>query len=325
MIVTELYNGQGLGNQLWSYVVTRVIAMDNNINFGILGAERFKGKDFLNLDFGVPPIGGSSPEGGPPIHLPDGIEHYYAEKEQWYPRFNCDVRDYDINLLHISKNTKIEGYFQSEKYIAHRRETIRNWLKINKIYNCTKYASEDVCVMNIRGGEYRAHKELLLPKTYWENAMQYMKASNPNMRFVIVTDDTKYTSQLFPDLESLHSNMGTDYSRIHNSKYLILANSSFAFFPAWTSQSVRRVIAPKYWARHNISDGFWACAFNLYRDWEWLDRSGRLHSYQECVEEYSRYSQANRLNELSHKQYKNTYFLNLRKIVAGMRKKIRGY
>ena len=35
MIVTELYNGQGLGNQLFSYVMTRVLALDKGYDFGI--------------------------------------------------------------------------------------------------------------------------------------------------------------------------------------------------------------------------------------------------------------------------------------------------
>ncbi len=325
MIVTELYNGQGLGNQLWSYVVTRVLAMDMGVGFGILGAERFKGKDFLSLDFGTPPSGGEGPEGGPPRRLPDGIHNYLVEKEQWYEPFNCDVRDYDCTLLHIADNTKIEGYFQSERYIEHRREAIRDWLAINPAYNCTNYASDNVCVLNIRGGEYRAHRELLLPKTYWENAIGHMQAINPSMKFVIVTDDIKYTSRLFPQYESLHVNIGTDYSRVHNARYLILANSSFSFFPTWTSRSVKRIIAPKYWARHNVSDGFWACGFNLYRDWEWLDRNGHLYSYDECAAEYSAYKESHLLDQLSPRPSKKVPLLVLRRAVAGLRKSLRGY
>ena len=35
MIVTEIYKGQGLGNQLWCYITTRVMAKDKGYNFGI--------------------------------------------------------------------------------------------------------------------------------------------------------------------------------------------------------------------------------------------------------------------------------------------------
>ena len=299
--------------------------MDMGVSFGIIGAEKFKGKDFLHLDFGTPPPGGRSPEGGPPEELPLGIENYFVEKERWYAPYNCDVRDYDEALLRIADNTKIEGYFQSERYIAHRREQICDWLAINTAYNCTNYASNNICVLNIRGGEYRAHCDLLLPKTYWENAIKQMRAMNSSMEFVIVTDDPKYTSRLFPQYESLHLNVGTDYSRIHNARYLILANSSFAFFPTWTSRSVQRVIAPKYWARHNISDGFWACGFNLYRDWEWLDRNGRLYSYDECVTEYTAYKAMHQLDRLPPKATKNVPLKTIREKIARLRKYLRGY
>ena len=59
MIVTELYNGQGLGNQLWSYVVTRTLALDRSLDFGIMSPEKFKGKAFLDIDFGKEVKGGS--------------------------------------------------------------------------------------------------------------------------------------------------------------------------------------------------------------------------------------------------------------------------
>ena len=115
MIVTELYNGQGLGNQLWSYVVTRTLAMDHGFDFGIMHPEKFKGSAFLDLDFGKQVIGGTGPEGGPPTSLPQGVSHYYVEKDTWYEKYRCDIRDYDTGLLGIEDNTKIEGYFHTHQ------------------------------------------------------------------------------------------------------------------------------------------------------------------------------------------------------------------
>ena len=71
MLVTELYKGQGLGNQLACYIATRVIALDKNYDFGIMHPENFKGLDFFNLDFGQKVTGGQGPYGGPPTKLPD--------------------------------------------------------------------------------------------------------------------------------------------------------------------------------------------------------------------------------------------------------------
>ena len=289
MIVTELYNGQGLGNQLWSYVVTRTLALDKGLNFGIMSPEKFKGKEFLDLDFGKIIQGGSGPEGGPPKTLPQGIVHYYVEKDTWYEKYKCDIRDYDSGVLNIEDNTKIEGYFQSERYILHRKNEIRRWLKVSENYDCYDYYHDDICILNIRGGEYKGNAELILSKKYWTDAIRNMLSINKNLEFVIITDDVKYTQALLPEYPSYHFDIGKDYSIVKNAKYLILANSSFSFFSAWTSETVKYVIAPKYWARHNISDGFWACAFNLYQGWMWQDKSGALFSYDECAAEYAIY------------------------------------
>lgn len=54
MLVTRFYDGQGLGNQLWTYIVTRTVALDKGYEFGFGSIEKFKGHDFLNLNFGRP-------------------------------------------------------------------------------------------------------------------------------------------------------------------------------------------------------------------------------------------------------------------------------
>ena len=288
MIVTEFYNGQGLGNQLWSYVATRVIALDKGWKFGIIHAERFKGADFLTLDFGYPVSGGESPEGGPPTKLPDGIEHYFLEKGCWHQDSRSDVRGLDKRLFDLGSNTKIEGYFQSEALIEHRRSEICDWLKIQPA-DYLLGSPEKTCVLNIRGGEYRFHPDLLLLKKYWLDAMQAMKKIRADLEFIVITDDQDYCKKLFPDIPNYHFNVGKDYGILHFAKYLILSNSSFAFFPVWTNSQNPVVIAPKYWARHNVSDGYWACEFNLYKNWLWLDRSGQLFDYESCSQELAAY------------------------------------
>jgi len=297
MIVTELYNGQGLGTQLWSYVVTRTLALDRGFDFGIMSPEKFKGSAFFDLDFGKKVHGGYGPEGGPPKRLPQGIFNYYKEKDAWYEKYRCDIRDYDLGLLTIEDNTKIEGYFQSEKFILHRRNEIREWLRVKSRYDCYDFSRDDICILNIRGGEYKGNPDLIMPRKYWTDAMANMLRINNSLKFLIITDDVKYTRELLPQCESFHFDIGKDYAIVKNAKYLIVANSSFSFFPAWTSETVKYVIAPKYWARSNISDGFWACAFNLYRDWMWQDKWGELFTFEECEAEYARYKIDKNLHE----------------------------
>lgn len=289
MIVTEFYNGQGLGNQLWCYAVTRVIAKKHGFAFGIKSREKFKGELFMNLDFGESVIGGNGPEGGPPITLPEGINNYYREATIFHPETQADVRVYDEHLINVSDNTKIDGVMQDENYISPYRQEITEWFKVSAEYNCLDFSSENICIINFRGGEYSRQKDLYLPEKYWENAIKNMRKINPSFRFVVVTDDPSSAKRFFPNFEVYHFNIGKDYSIVKNAHYLIMSNSSFGWFAAWTSETLRYCIAPKYWARHNVSDGYWSPGYAITSGWFYQDRTGKLFDANLCKAELKDY------------------------------------
>lgn len=290
MIVTEIYNGQGLGNQLWCYVVTRVIAKDKGYKFGIKSPEKFKGKEFINLNFGEKVVGGSGPGGGPPVTLPKGIRYYYNERKIIHPLTDADIRTYDRNLVNIPDNIKIDGIMQDEQYILHRKNEIRRWLKVKKKYECYDYSGDNICVMNFRGGEYVTIKNVFLTKKYWDNAMKNMLKINKHFKFVVITDDIQTAKKFFPKLDIFHFGMAKDYVVIKNAKYLILSNSSFAWFPAWLNENLKFCIAPKYWSQHNVSDGYWGCGYNITKEWYYQDRQGKLFNYDDCLKEIRDYN-----------------------------------
>ena len=277
MITTEIYNGQGLGNQLWCYVVTRVIALRHGYDWGIMHPERFKCHDFLMLDTGKEVT---------------GITHHYQEKGMFHPLTGADIRLYDADLMSVQDNTKLDGVMQDEHYIADHKEQVRQWFVLKPEFDCTDYASDDVCIINFRGGEYMRHKDLLLDRSYWHNAMDHMRQINPAMRFVVITDDVAGAQTFFPDLEVFHFSIGKDFSIIHNAHYLILSNSSFAWFPAWLSTRLKQCIAPLYWARHNVSDGYWSMGYSMTKDWMYQDRNGTLQTYDEVVTRFEEYKKA---------------------------------
>ncbi len=294
MIVTEFYKGQGLGNQLACYIATRVIAMDRGYAFGIKSPQNFKGGDFFNLDFGETVIGGDGPEGGPPTVLPDGIFHYYAEKKIVHPLSGADIRTHDKGLTAVSDNTKIDGLMQDEQYIVHRKDEIRKWLAIKKEYECSDYADDNTCVINFRGGEYARAKDFFLDKKYWHDAVTEMLSINKNFRFIVITDDVFTAKKFFPRYDVFHFSIAKDYIIIKNAHYLILSNSSFAWFPAWLNENLKFCIAPKYWGRHNISDGYWSLGYNITSGWHYLDRKGVLSDYATCCKELNIYMKAHK-------------------------------
>lgn len=254
MLITPFYNGQGLGNQLANYVTVRTLALDKGFDFGVMYPERFKGKDFLNLDMGKPVIGGEVPvEGQIPSKLPEGITSYYHET----------TSDYDPNLRLIEDNTMIHGGLQGVKYFEHRKDEIREWLKVFYPYG----TRPDVCVINFRGGEYKYVTDFFLPREYWERAILMMKEINPWMQFEVHTDDVDEARRFFPEFPIIHS-IHENWAAIRYAKYLILSNSSFAILPAWLNQDVKKVIAPWGFGRYN--KGYWLLEQNYVEGWDWI-------------------------------------------------------
>ena len=290
MLITELYNGQGLGNQLACYVTTRVLAMDLGYDFGVMHPERFKGADFMDLDFGHPVVGGFGPEGGPPIELPTGIQNYVREKSEIHPISGADTRGFDVSLRRISDNTKLDGLLQGEQYFEHRRQEIAEWLKVTPDQEIIGLCRPDICVINFRGGEYVRVKDFFLPPEYWQNAVKFMLKIKPDMHFIVITDDVGHARKFFPNFKVFHFSIAGDYLAINYATYLILSNSSFAWFPAWLNVNLKFCIAPKYWGAHNKSDGYWSLKNNLTKGWNYLDRSGTINDYETCKRELDNYN-----------------------------------
>lgn len=272
MLITELWNGQGLGNQLHCYVTTRAISKKLGYEFGIHHPERFKGSSFLNLDFGNKVEGGlTTIEGKPPSLLPNSIKNYFVEKNI-RDGFGNDVSPYDWTILNIKDDTKIDGLFQGEDYFIEYRNEIREWLKVKTIP-----MPDNHCIINFRGGEYKYVPQFFLRSKYWDDAISNMLKIRNDMVFSVVTDDVDCAKLFFNKYGfSISHDMANDYISIQSAKYLILSNSSFAFYPAWLNQNVETVIAPRYWGRHNVSDGYWSIDQNYTKGWMYQDRDGNL-------------------------------------------------
>lgn len=258
MLATPFYNGQGLGNQLANYVTVRCLALDKGFDFGVQFPENFKGKDFLNLDMGLPVLNGvTSVEGQTPDRLPDGIISYYREEM-------IGQGDYDPNIALIEDNTLIHGNLQGIEYFKHRKDEIREWLGVEP-----REMPENLCVINFRGGEYKYVKDFFLPKSYWDKAISMMKEINPNMQFEVHTDDPEEARKFFPDYPIIHD-IGINWRSIRHAKYLILSNSSFAILPAWLNDTAK-VIAP--WGFGRFNTGEWLLSQNYIPGWAWIDKN----------------------------------------------------
>lgn len=235
MVAGIFREGMGLGNMLHEYVAVRCLAIDKGYEYGFIGTELFKGKDFMTLDFGVP------------VH--DLL--YEFNERKTVNENGDDIREYDEDILNVEDFTLVEGYFQDERYFIHHLDEIREWLKVEPI--------ESKNIINFRGGEYVGVKDLFLPKEYWN--------LTDTSGYEVHTDDTETARWFFPNL-SIVSDMETNWRSIRYAKNLVLSNSSFAILPALLNETVDKVIAPKWWAGYHKK--YWQLPQNNYKKFTYI-------------------------------------------------------
>ena len=293
MIGTEFIDGQGLGNQLFCYVTARAIALENGYDFGTAGQERFavnihsdRGMYFMDVDLGHV----ITEEDKKKFNVYyDAEARLYIGNSKHDLIHGCYVAGADPGIRHVADNTLIYGNMQDESYFVKYLPQVKEWLKVKPEYDSYEYSRENLCIINMRGGEYTGSPELLIERKYWINGIREMKKIRSDMEFLIITDDVETAQKTLPGIEAHHFDIGKDYVTLKNAHYLLLSNSSFACLPAHTSETLRFAIAPKYWARHNVSDGYWASEQNIYSLFHYMDRNGRVFTAEECRKELDGY------------------------------------
>jgi hypothetical protein len=296
MITTNLTGN--LGNHMWQYTVCRTIAEKLKYEWGINpnpSHDYFNGQSqmtFMNVDFGKPV---------------EGILNEYHET--WKTLYHVD--DVNITMLNeslynISDNTILLGHngakggiYQSEDYIIDRKEDIKKWFEIkqesknhyeNLLSQMGIVLDENLCVINFRGGEYRGIPNVLVRREYWRDSINHMLFLNPNMKFLLITDDVQLANSFMPfEIQAIHVDVGFDYYVVNQAKWLIISNSTFGWWAAWLNENANKIIAPKYWARHNVSDGYWSVGDSYTRCFTYLDREGNLSDYETCKNEAINY------------------------------------
>ena len=296
MISTNLTGN--LGNHMWQYAVCRTIAEKLGYEWGINpnpSHDYFGGKSqmtFMNVDFGRPV---------------ENIIHEYHElwktirhvDEVNITMLNESLYQIKDNTIMLGHNGAKGGIYQSEDYLIDRKSDIEKWFEIKNEFkleydsilsNMDIVLDDNLCVINFRGGEYRGIPNVLLRKEYWRDAINHMKQYNPNMNFLLITDDIACANSFMPfPIKAVHIDVGFDYYVVNQAKWLIISNSTFGWWAAWLNKNANKIIAPKYWARHNVSDGYWATGDAYTRCFTYMDRGANLFDYETCKSEAINY------------------------------------
>ena len=160
MLAASIHEHAGLGNQIWRYVCCRVFAENLGYEWGV-SHPGWRGP-FLNIDWGKEV--NLNVEEDADFRIDEGFKHYYKERFDHHKRAPGDIGYPDNKFLELPDHTYINGTFQRMSYIEEDREKICSWLTYdNKV---TDYSSEDICVIQLRGGDYTTGHSML-PAMYY--------------------------------------------------------------------------------------------------------------------------------------------------------------
>jgi hypothetical protein len=300
MLAASIHEHAGLGNQIWRYVCCRVFAEHHGYEWGV-SHPGWRGP-FLNIDWGKEV--NLNVEQDSDFSMVEGFKHYYKERFDHHKRAPGCIGIPDNKFYSLPDHCYINGTFQRMSYIEEHRDKICSWLTYDD--KVTDYSADDICVIQLRGGDYTTGHSMLPPQ-YYHMAMERMKENNPNIQFVVVTDDPGTASQFLPGVPVVGSAVseekdqyqkniswykypggpvGIDYSILNTAKYAIISASTFAFWPIWTNNDLVNVIAPKYWFDWSRSDGWWRMKDSIVNDqrWLWMDQQGGLYETNTCIE-----------------------------------------
>ena len=266
MIIIKLIGG--LGNQLFQYSLGRSLSIKNNDIFKLdlsdfeenkdrhYSLGNFKIIENFATQFEIAKIKKSGV-----LKLVDKLKPYYKRTVIKYKGY-----DFDPNILKLSGNFYLDGYWQSEKYFKDVENIIRKEIAlkeslppkyselINKIKN-----SNSVSV-HIRRGDYVANKKFsavynLLDEKYYQRAVKFIAEKISDPRFFIFSDDIEWAKRNldipYPKIFVSGENEMKDYEELilmSLCKHNIIANSSFGWWGAWLNKNPDKiVISPDKW------------------------------------------------------------------------------
>lgn len=270
----------GLGNQMFQFAAAfaKAKSCDTKISIDLSEINKKDGKvDFTYRDFELESI--------------FNISNYFITKKKTNFIVGNSFRDkmirkfvksnflieknlrYDNKIIDLSKNSYIEGYFQSELYFKEYESEIRNQFtfKAKKNSNTLKIV-EDIkdsksLAIHIRRGDYISNKSInnihgTCSLEYYLKALKQFDLDNLKIYFFSDDIDWVKSNFLFLDQKkcnfidwNTHKESWQDMYIMSKCDNFIIANSSFSWWGAWLSANKdKTIIAPKKWFNDKLKN-----------------------------------------------------------------------
>lgn len=171
---------------------------------------------------------------------------------------------FDKDLLSLSDNSLLDGFWQTEKYFSKSRAKILKDFEFIK-----KQSKKNLEVLNdiqksnaislhVRRGDYANDKSTqafhgLTGLDYYKEAINQLTKKVKDPTFFVFSDDPEWCKQNlkidFPSTYVSHNKVGSEDMRLMTQcQYHIIANSSFSWWGAWLNPKTDKLVyAPKKW------------------------------------------------------------------------------
>ena len=168
-----------------------------------------------------------------------------------------NILQHDFNK--VSRFNLIDGYFT---YSQNRQNLNYLFFKLSRLLKKSMLSNEqeDICYVHIRGTDAIDTNVNILGIDYYSNAILHAKKLNPNLSFIVITDDISYAQKHFKNNEIEEFRMGSmieDFKTILNAKNVILSNSTFCLSASLLGSKIQKkniTIGPEKWDAMNKID-----------------------------------------------------------------------
>lgn len=291
MIIVRVIGG--LGNQLFQYALGRRLTYDNDEQLGLdiswFPKERENHSDLtfkldkFNTSYSTVTerdvndviFGGRS---GTDLarrfcrYCPAAVQyitnyHLEIQKNYMVPHIPsvCEVGVpkgfmFEPSIQDISNNAYLDGFWQTEKYFAGIKRTIKSDLSVpqplthgsRKIAN--RIAETNSVGLHVRRGEY-VELGFDLPTSYYKSAASVIASKEPEPHFFVFSDGIEWVknnlSISHPTTYVSNEYSNTDYDDLQLMSLCdqnIISNSTFSWWGAWLGeQPSQTIIAPSVW------------------------------------------------------------------------------
>jgi len=271
MVIVKLIGG--LGNQLFQYAAARRIAFINDmpIKIDISPFVKYKLHKYSLTPFSIIAEIATQDElatvkctrgsGWLWRQLTARFDPYYQR-----PIVRERVNQFDPNILKVSGNVYLDGYWQSERYfkdieaIIQREFTLRLESDAENLRMAALITKVNAVSVHVRRGDYvsnvvtnEIHGTCSLE--YYREAIEIIGSRVPNPHFFVFSDDPAWVKKNLsihqPSTYVTHNDASRNYEDLNLMslcRHNIIANSTFSWWGAWLNMNPEKiVVAPRIW------------------------------------------------------------------------------